>query len=110
MTALDKVTQLVQDLSEEEKQVLLALLAQQLGGTPEEAISRTPGVVGGRARIHNTRIPVWSIVEAKKMGLSDERIMSMFPSVSLNDIENALHYYAHHRSEIESDIADQEEE
>ena len=89
---------------------MLTLLAEQLGSTPTTAITRTPGVVGGRARIRNTRIPVWSVVEAKKMGLADERILEIFPALSLNDIENALQYYATHRAEIEADLAEQEEE
>lgn len=110
MTALEKASKIVGELNDAEKQTLLSILVHQLGGTPTDAITHTPGVVGGRARIRNTRIPVWSIVEAKKMGMTDERILNAFPALSLNDIENALQYYATHRSEIEADIADQEEE
>ncbi|NEO64576.1 MAG: DUF433 domain-containing protein, partial [Moorea sp. SIO4G2] len=33
-------------------------------------IEKTPGVCGGDARIANTRIPVWVLVQARNLGSS----------------------------------------
>ena len=45
-------------------------------------IRKTPGVIGGDACIGNRRIAVWMLVEAKKLGVSDEQL--------LNDYEQPL--------------------
>ena len=52
------------------------------------AIERTPGVCGGDARIHSTRIPVWLLVGYRKDGVSDARLLEMYPSLSLGDLSS----------------------
>lgn len=78
--------------------------------SPATGISHTPGVCGGRACIRNTRIPVWSIVEAKQLGASDIELLQSFQGLTAEDITNAMRYYRDHKGEIESDIADQNSE
>jgi uncharacterized protein (DUF433 family) len=72
------------------------------------AIEKTPGVCGGDARIANTRIPVWLLVGFRKDGLSDERLLEAYPSLTLADLAAAWWYYAENREEIDQAILDQE--
>ncbi|WP_337907174.1 DUF433 domain-containing protein [Iningainema tapete] len=52
-------------------------------------IKKTSGVVGGDACIGNTRIPVWSLVSDRRLGMSDARILEAFPDLSAADLVNA---------------------
>ena len=71
-------------------------------------IVRTPGICGGSARVHNTRIPVWTLVEAQRRGASIERLIADFPSLTAGDIRAAWKYAADHSDEIDIDLLQQE--
>lgn len=73
-------------------------------------IERTPGVVGGRARIQNTRIPVWTLISYRRLGLSDKELLLDYPTLGLEDLQAAWAYYEQHRSEIDKDIREQDQE
>jgi len=105
MTKLEKTTALIAELTVEERAQLLAELLQYFN-IPAVGIHHTPGVCGGRACIRNTRIPVWTIVEAKKSGATDLELLRSFPSLTAEDLTNAMRYYQGHREEIEADMAD----
>src|SRR5438445_13564778 len=66
-------------------------------------IVRTPGVVGGEARIAGHRIRVRDIVAARDLGgLTPEEIAaSVYPELTLAEVYSALAYYEDHRGEIE---------
>ena len=107
MTRLEKTSALIAEMTTEEKAQLLAELPQYLY-FPATGITHTPGVCGGRACIRNTRIPVWSIVEARQMGAADIELLQSFQGLTAEDITNAMRYYQEHREEIDAEIADQE--
>lgn len=111
MTKFQETVQFAKSLGPKEKLDLLkAVFADDFVKDDQpKGVEKTEGVCGGSARILNTRIPVWSIVEAKKMNFSDKRILTSYPSLSLPDIENALVYYARNREEIEQDIFENDE-
>ena len=67
-------------------------------------INKTPNVCGGDACIGNTRIPIWSLVNDKKLGMSDGDILAAFPQISAMDLVNAWAYYAANSEEIEAAI------
>jgi uncharacterized protein (DUF433 family) len=71
-------------------------------------IEKTPGICGGDARIANTRIPVWLLVGFRKEGVSENRLLEMYPILTLSDLSAAWWYYAEHSEEIESTIREQE--
>jgi uncharacterized protein (DUF433 family) len=108
MTKLEKTSALIAELTNEEKAQLLAELLQYFN-IPAVGITHTPGVCGGRACIRNTRIPVWTIVEAKKMGATDIELLQSFQGLTAEDITNAMRYYQGHKVEIEADVQDQHE-
>jgi len=71
-------------------------------------IEKTPDVCGGDARVANTRIPVWLLVGYRKDGVSDAKLLEMYPSLSIGDLSAAWWYYAEHTNEIEQSIHEQE--
>lgn len=106
MTKLEETSALIAELSTEEKVQLLAELLEyfNISGV---GITHTPGVCGGRACIRDTRIPVWTIVEAKQMGATDLELLQSFQGLTAEDITNAIRYYHGHKDEIEADLKDQ---
>src|SRR5438034_11788973 len=66
-------------------------------------IVRTPGVVGGEARIAGHRIRVRDIVAARDLGgLTPEEIAAnVYPELTLAQVYSALAYYEDHRAEID---------
>ena len=76
---------------------------------PEERIIRTAGICGGSARFANTRIPVWTIISALRSGLTEEELLTDYPSLSKPDFLEARNYYESHRQEIDDDIASQDD-
>jgi uncharacterized protein (DUF433 family) len=73
-------------------------------------IEKTPGVVGGKARIAGHRIRVLDIVAwHEKQGKSPDEIVALFPGITLADVHAALAYYFDHREEIESEFRQEAE-
>jgi uncharacterized protein (DUF433 family) len=104
MTAIQQVEALLPMMSAEEKTQIMRRVQKDLHITP--GIEKTLGVCGGRACIVRTRIPVWSLVEARQMGASTEDLLADFPTLSVNDLENAWNYYLLFQDEIDADISD----
>jgi uncharacterized protein (DUF433 family) len=83
-------------LSPEEKTEIIQLL---------NGINKTPQVVGGAARIRNTRIPVWSLFQSHQMGASDLEILEAHPELTSADLINAWFYAETFLDEIEQAIS-----
>ncbi|GAP98182.1 DUF433 domain-containing protein [Leptolyngbya sp. NIES-2104] len=89
-------------LSDEEKAQVIELLSQ--GKTTIEGIEKTPGVCGGSACIAETRITVWGLVEARRLGYSEADLLTSYPSLTATDLAHAWAYAAAAPSEIEAEI------
>jgi uncharacterized protein (DUF433 family) len=72
-------------------------------------IQRSPHVCGGDACIRNTRHTVWGLVDWRKQGASDSRILQHHPDLSPADLRVAWAYYEAHRDEIDRAIQENEE-
>ena len=77
--------------------------------SPEKTVSRSwiqklPGVCGGEPCVRNTRHTVSGLVEWKKQGVTDNRILVHHPDLTQADLEAAWDYYATHREAIEQAI------
>jgi len=72
-------------------------------------VEKTDGVCGGDPCIARTRIPVWSLEQARRLGLSDEAILTNYPSLRKQDLDAAWDYVLTHRSEIKQAILQNEE-
>ncbi len=70
-------------------------------------IQETPGVIGGDACIRNLRIAVWMLVEAKRLGFTDEELLNHYiVPLTQADLDAAWAYAAAHPDEIEQAIYD----
>jgi len=67
-------------------------------------VVHTEGVCGGRARVRGTRIPVRAVAELLLRGEPFEEIAATYPHVEPAALQDAIGYYADHRSEIAAEI------
>ena len=77
--------------------------------TTEVMIQKTPNVVGGDACIRRTRIAVWMLVGYRKLGLSDDELLEVYPGLTRQDLKAAWDYYTANRDEIETAIRENDE-
>ncbi len=73
-------------------------------------IRKTPGVMGGDACVGRRRLAVWQLVEAKRMGIPDEKQLTMYLTIPMTheELQAAWDYYDHNKEEIENCIRDNE--
>mgnify|MGYP005837460995 FL=1 len=55
-----------------------------------------PDIMLGVPHIKGTEVPVWTVVEMVKAGLTMEEIMSAYEGLTKEDIEAALKYHEEH--------------
>jgi uncharacterized protein (DUF433 family) len=91
-------------LSVPEKTEILQVLIQDLVHS-WTGISKTPGIVGGDACIAGTRIPVWDLVEYRRMGASDLKILEAYPQLTATDLDRAWSYAEAFPDEINTAIS-----
>lgn len=107
MNALQEAEELVARLTRAEKAQLLQSVVRDLGDAFPGIVS-TPGVSGGEPCIVRTRIPVWLLVHARRLGTTEADLLHAYPTLAAEDLVNAWAYYRAHRDEIEAQIADNE--
>lgn len=109
MTALQEAENLLSTLTRAEKAQLLQAVVRDLGDAFPGIESR-PGVCGGEPCITRTRIPVWALEQAKRLGVSESDLLRSYPSLRAEDLANAWAYVRAHQSEIEGQIQANEED
>jgi uncharacterized protein (DUF433 family) len=67
-------------------------------------ISKKPDRCGGDACVRDTRITVWGLVEARRLGASDAELLETFPGLTPADLEAAREYQRLNGLEIERNI------
>lgn len=72
-------------------------------------INKTPGVCGGDACVGNHRIMVWLLVGYRQDGVSDEKLLAWYPTLTQADLDAAWEYYPDHAAEIDAAIRANEE-
>jgi uncharacterized protein (DUF433 family) len=77
--------------------------------TTSSWVSKRPDIQGGDACIRNTRIPVWVLVNSRRLGETDEQILRAYPSLIPGDLEAAYSYAAANPEEIDKTILENEE-
>jgi uncharacterized protein (DUF433 family) len=71
-------------------------------------ISKRPEFQGGDACIRDHRIPVWVLVNFRRLGGDDDAILRAYPTLLLADLEAAWEYYAANKEEIDQAILENE--
>ncbi|OQY98854.1 MAG: hypothetical protein B6D41_01995 [Chloroflexi bacterium UTCFX4] len=107
MDLLQQVEQLLAELSRSEKAQVLQWVVQDLGEA-FPGIQSDPDVSGGEPCIVRTRIPVWLLVQARRLGSSEADLLRSYPSLRAEDLTNAWAYARAHRNEIEQQIIESE--
>jgi uncharacterized protein (DUF433 family) len=107
MTKLEEAEKLISELTSAEKAQILQWVVRDLGDA-FPGIESKPGVCGGEARIVRTRIPVWVLEQARRLGTSEADLLRSFPLLRAEDIASAWAYARLHRDEIENDIRENE--
>jgi len=95
-------------LTAEEKAQARELLAQSLRKF-WSGIQKTPGLCGGDACIRQTRIPVWVLVNACGLGISEAELLEDYPTLRAADLANGAYAEAY-PDEIETEIQENEED
>lgn len=107
MSAFNEVEKLLSQMSRGEKAQLLQLVVRDLGDA-FPGVESKPDVCGGEARIVRTRIPVWVLEQARRLGTSEADLLRIYPSLRAEDLANAWAYVRSHKDEIEHDIHENE--
>ena len=79
------------NLTPQEKAEAIQFLSQSLANS-WQGIEKTEGVCSGKACIAGTRITVWGLVNARKIGYSEADLLENNPSLSAQDLANAWTY------------------
>lgn len=103
MQALQEIEKLLTTLTRADKAQVLQWVVRDLGGA-FPGIEATPYVCGGEPCIVRTRIPVWVLVQAKRLGTSEAEILRSYPALRAEDLANAWAYARAHREEIDFQI------
>jgi uncharacterized protein (DUF433 family) len=74
-----------------------------------DGIESTDGVCGGEPRLARTRIPVWVLEQARRLGSGAADLLRSYPTLRIDDLVNARAYVHAHRDEIDRQIRDNEE-
>jgi uncharacterized protein (DUF433 family) len=104
---LKEVERLLRELSRGEKAQLLQWVVRDLGDA-HPGIESEPSICGGSATIVRTRIPVWLLEQARRLGTTEAELLRLYPSLRAEDLANAWAYLRSHREEIEREIIESE--
>ena len=88
MSTVEEIESQISALSRAEKAQVLRWVVNDL----DEAfpgIEAAPGICGGEARIVRTRIPVWLLVQARRLGTSEADLLRAYPTLTADDLANA---------------------
>lgn len=108
MSRIQEAEKLLTAMTRAEKAQVLQWVVRDLGDA-FPGIDSIPNVCGGEPCIVRTRIPVWVLVHAKRLGTSEADLLRCYPTLRAEDLANAWAYFRTHRDEIEQQIRENEE-
>ena len=107
INALHEAEKLLPSLSRAEKaQFLQGVVSDICNAFP--GVESRDGVCGGEPCVTRTRIPVWALEQARRIGWSEATILQSCPTLRAEDLAQAWSYVRSHRDEIERHIAENE--
>jgi uncharacterized protein (DUF433 family) len=107
MNTLQEAERLLSTLTRAEKAELLQWVVRDLGDA-FPGIESIAGVCGGDPCVVRTRIPVWALVQARRLGKSEAELLRAYPSLRAEDLVNVWAYYRSHRETIDQQIRENE--
>ena len=103
MSTLDEVARLLAAMTVEEKSKLLGWVVRDLRGS-FPGIATMPGVCGGQPTLVRTRIPVWVLERARRLGTSEAELLAAYPMLRGEDLANAWAYVRAYPEEVDQQI------
>lgn len=107
MASLSDFEKMLPMLSPGERAQILKWVVQELGDAFPGIDSRAD-VCGGEPCIVRTRIPVWLLEQARRMGATEQELLAAYPTLRAEDMVNAWAYARSHAAEIEIQIRENE--
>lgn len=107
MSKLEEAGRLLSEMTNSEKAQLLQWVVRDLGEA-FPGIETDPQVSGGEPCVVRTRIPIWVLEQARRLGTTEADILRSYPSLKAEDLTNAWAYVRAHRQEIEKQIEENE--
>lgn len=107
MGALEDAEKLLTTMTRAEKARLLQAVVRDLGDA-FPGVESVSGVCGGEPSIVRTRIPVWVLEQARRLGTSEADLLRCYPTLRAEDLVNAWAYVRAHRDEIDRQVLENE--
>jgi uncharacterized protein (DUF433 family) len=107
MGTVEEAERLLSRMTPGEKAQLLQRVARE-SGDAYPGIDTIDGVCGGEPVIVRTRIPVWVLEQARRLGSTEADLLHLYPGLRAEDRASAWAYVRAHRDEIERQIRDNE--
>lgn len=107
MSTVEEAEALLSRMTPGEKAQLLQRVAQDLRDA-YPGIDTIAGVCGGEPIIVRTRIPVWVLEQARRLGSTEADLLHFYPALRAEDLASAWSYVRSHRDEIDRQIRDHE--
>jgi uncharacterized protein (DUF433 family) len=97
------VEKLISEMTRAEKAQLLQWVLWDLGDA-FPGIDSNPGISGGEPCIVRTRMPVWVLEQARRLGTTEADLLKSYPALRAEDLTNAWAYVRSHQEQIEREI------
>jgi uncharacterized protein (DUF433 family) len=107
MSVLRETEKLISKMTRAEKAQVLQWVVRDLGDA-FPGIESVPGVSGGEPCVVRTRIPVWLLVQARRLGTSEADLLKAYPTLRAEDLAHAWAFFRVHLEEIEQQILENE--
>jgi uncharacterized protein (DUF433 family) len=107
VSKLEEAEKLLAQLTRGEKAQVLQWVTRDLGDA-FPGIESNPNICGGEPCIVRTRIPVWLLEQARRLGTQEAELLRNYPTLKAADLANAWAYVRAYRAEIDQQIAENE--
>jgi uncharacterized protein (DUF433 family) len=107
MSMVQEARELLSRMTPAEQAEVVQSVIRDIGGV-YPGIESNPDVVGGDPCIVRTRIPVWLLEQARRLGATEAELLADYPSLRAQDLVNAWAYAIAHRDEIDRLIDEHE--
>ena len=107
MSIVQEAEGLLSKMSRAEKAQLLQVIVRDIGEA-FPGVESNPDVMGGDPCIVRTRIPIWLLEQARRLGATEADLLADYPSLRAEDLVNAWAYARAHQDEIDRLIQEHE--
>lgn len=106
--ALHEAEKLLAKMTRSEKAMLARWVVKDLLGD-YPGIDSNSDVMAGEPCVVRTRIPIWLLEQARRLGTSEGELLQNYPSLRAEDLANAWAYVRGHTEEISQQIREHED-